>query len=93
MRKLFKLKPEDINRSSSGFTSSGRSKLGQSRSLDSRSLELRLKHVPTGVEVAGTIKSGNYSREDMRKRRRELESQLIDALTQAVATHLRVPGR
>jgi hypothetical protein len=64
-----------------------------SRAEDTRSAVVRMTHVPTGLEVEGEIPSGNYSREEMRKRRDVLIAELWPVLEQNVARHLRIPGR
>lgn len=89
----FTLDPAEVISTGSAIRRSGRKKARFSRANDLYSAELRLKHTPTGVEVAGSIPPGNYTRKEQRLLREKLYRDLYRDLEQAVARALRLPGQ
>ena len=89
----WQLDPAEVEESSMGSRSGGRRRLRGSRTLDRSSMRLTLKHLPTGVEVAGEVPDGNYSRSELRDKVGSLRSQLFRMLEREVGRRLRIPGR
>ncbi len=73
--------------------SGGRRKARYSRANQVSSREMILVHRPTGVQVKGEIKAGNYTRSEMRKLQNELYQKLLILLEGEVAKVLRISGR
>jgi hypothetical protein len=87
------LDPAEVDTFEMSSRSGGRRRAALSRALDTSAHQIRLTHRPTGVEVSGEIPQGNYARAEMTRLRQELRARLFAALEQAVARHLRIPGR
>jgi hypothetical protein len=88
----WKMNPEEVGVTYSGGSSCKRGRHGRMRAV-SRSCRCILIHVPTGLQVAGEIPSGGYSKKEMRKLQAEIYPKLFSELEAKVAKHLRVPGR
>jgi hypothetical protein len=56
-------------------------------------MAVTVRHRDTGVALQGVIPEGHYSKDEMRKLKVATIEQLMRELEQAVARHLRVPGR
>lgn len=54
---------------------------------------MTLLHIPTGVEVAGKMQKGNYSRSEMQQMKDKVLKELYIELEKKVAAFLRIPGR
>src|SRR4051794_28450133 len=91
--KGWSLDPADVHLFVSGTRTSTRRRASLPRSLDVSGGVLRLVHHPTGVEVAGEIPTGHYSKARLKELRAELHARLFAELERRVARHLRVPGR
>jgi hypothetical protein len=52
-----------------------------------------LMHAPTGIRVEEMIQEGHYSRREQQKMVASARVRLLPQLEEAVAAHLRVPGR
>lgn len=87
------LDPAEVDAFVTSGRSGGRRRAAQSRALDVSGCEIRLAHRPTGIEVAGEVPQGHYSRAEMTRLREELRARLFAELEQRVAGHLRTPGR
>jgi hypothetical protein len=89
------LSPADVEVSEVGSASSARTgnRRRLSRALDRRACKVIVRHRPTGIARDGEVLPGHYSREQMRRLKEELTARLLRELEQAVAKHLRVPGR
>jgi hypothetical protein len=87
------LDPAEVYLFGSGSRSSTRRRASLPRSLDLSGVALRLVHHPTGVEVAGEVPAGHYSKARLKELREELHARLFAELERRVARHLRVPGR
>ena len=89
------IEPADIEVGWTASASSPRSgnRRRLSRALDSRAMTITVRHRPTGIVLRGEIPEGHYSRNEMRKLKDAVTERLMRALEQAVARHLRVPGR
>ena len=75
-------------------SSSSSGKTGQlSRNLKTTSTSLVLEHHPTGIRVEGEVPAGNYSKNEMRTKKEELQSALFSQLEQLVAKKLKIKGR
>jgi protein subunit release factor A len=83
----------EVSESRWGHSSGRRARASQSRALDLTSSEIRLKHLPTGVEVAGEVPQGNRSRVEMQRLQAALRERLYAELEAQVARVLRIPGR
>lgn len=92
MRSEFSLREADVTWSMTS-SSSGRGGNRNSRLAATTASGITLKHLPTGVEVSGEVQPGHYSPEKMKAARAVLEQSLHEQLRQAVARHLRIPGR
>jgi hypothetical protein len=96
MSKIKKVKwhldPTEVTRSAVASCVGGRRRAARSRALDIRSKEYTLRHTPTGIEVSGTIPSGNYSRKEMNRIGEQLLQNLLQELEIKVAHKLRIPG-
>jgi hypothetical protein len=88
----FVLNPDEIVYSGSAM-SDGRKKVRYSRANQVSSREIILTHKPTGIQVKGAIRSGNYSRTEMKRLTSELYQQLYKSLEDSVAKALRISGR
>jgi hypothetical protein len=86
------LNPDEVARSAMASCVGGRRKAARSRALDIRSKEYTLRNIPTGIEVSGTIPSGNYSRKEMNRLGEQLLQNLFQELEAKVAKKLRIPG-
>lgn len=73
--------------------SGGRRRASQSRAMDTSGITITLTHRPTGIEVAGEVPAGGYSRTELTELERELRAALWAELEERVARHLRIPGR
>jgi hypothetical protein len=91
--KPWSLNPGEVHSFGMGSRSSSRRRAALPRSLDVSGASLRLVHHPTGVEVAGDIPAGHYSKARLQALRQELYARLFAELERRVARHLRVPGR
>lgn len=92
-RQDWKLDPAEVTWGFYSSATSTRRKRRLSRELDSRAMEVKLVHVPTGIEVTGEVPKGHYSKKAMQQRRHELFGDLFAELENRVARHLRIPGR
>lgn len=87
----WKLNPNEVNW---GMNNSSSGKTGQfARKLKITSTLMFLEHLPTKIKVEGEIPSGNYSKKEMQKLRKELEATLFNKLERLVAQKLKVKGR
>lgn len=94
MKKQFVLDEDNILWSWHGARIGSRKKLTRaSASADTSSWRLTLTHEPTGVAVQGEIPMGHYSNRQMQAHKQKLRDELHEQLRQAVAKHLRLPGR
>jgi hypothetical protein len=91
--KPWSLDPQDVTSSASKQTLGGRKRAAQSRVQDVTRYGLTLTHRPTGVEVAGEVPEGHYSKQRLRELKDQLHARLFAELEQRVARHLRIPGR
>ena len=89
------INPADVEITSSGSASSPRGGHGRrlSRALDLRAMVITVTHRPTGIVLRGEVPEGHYSKDEMRKLKDAVVERLMHKLEQAVAKHLRVPGR
>jgi hypothetical protein len=87
------LDPAEVDAFETSGRSGGRRQAAQSRALDVSGCQIRLMHRPTGIEVAGEVPEGHYSRAEMTRRKADLRARLYGELEQRVARHLRIPGR
>lgn len=92
MQSKFSLKEAEVTWSMTS-SSSGRGGNRNSRLTATTASRMTLKHLPTGVEVSGEVQPGHHSRAAMTAARAELRQSLHEQLRQAVARHLRIPGR
>ena len=92
-QETWKLDPADVTWGFYGSATSIRRKRRLTREMDTRGMEVKLTHVPTGLEVTGNVPEGHYSKKAMQERRYELFGELFAELEARVARHLRVPGR
>lgn len=94
MRNRFELDHKDVTWGWISGRSGSRRKLSRtSAAVGSSSLELFLKHMPTGIQVNGEIPTGHYSNNQMKVLKEKLWYDLQEKLHEAVARHLRLPGR
>jgi hypothetical protein len=91
--KPWSLNPDEVHSFGMGSRSSTRRRAALPRSLDVSGGSLRLVHHPTGVEAAGDIPAGHYSKARLRALRQELHARLFAELERRVARRLRMPGR
>jgi hypothetical protein len=87
--------PADVGVFTMGSASSPRTgnRRRLSRALDSRSMAITVTHGPTGIVLRGEIPEGHHSKDEMRKLKDVVVERLMRELEQAVARHLRAPGR
>lgn len=64
-----------------------------SSAVDLRGASIKLVHAPTQLEVEGQLEMGHYSNKQIHGAQAALHAQLLGQLTDAVARHLRIPGR
>jgi hypothetical protein len=83
----------DVRETRVAANSSGRTKAAESRALDVTDVTITLQHVPTGIEVSGSVPPGHYSRSVMKTRREELRKRLFAELEALVGKRLRIAGR
>jgi hypothetical protein len=91
--KSWSLDPQEVYQFGMGHRSSTRRRADLPRSLDESGGSMRLAHGPTGIEAAGEIPAGHYSKARLRELRQELYARLFAELERLVARRLRVPGR
>jgi len=89
------LDPADVEVGLTGSASSPRTgnRRRLSRALDLRAMTVTVRHRPTGIVLQGDIPEEHYSKDEMRKLKEAVVERLMRELEQAVARHLRVPGR
>jgi hypothetical protein len=92
--KKFELDPADVHCGWIGHRHGLRRSLTRaSSSVDVRGSIITMRHAPTGIEVRGEIEMGHYSNKKIHEAQAALRDRLLVQLTDAVARHLRVPGR
>ena len=89
----FTLNPRELRRSGSETRIGGSASAKVSRSAATRTATIVIEHLPTALTVEGSIPEGNYTRNQFRNARMNLEKTLIADLTKKVAKRLRLPGR
>jgi hypothetical protein len=91
---VFELNKNDVFESWSGHRSNLRSNLNRvSSAVDIRGSTITLRHAPTGIEIKGDVEMGHYTNKQIHTAEAQLRRQLLQELTDAVAKHLRLPGR
>jgi len=55
-------------------------------------MSIRLTHRPTGIQNEGTIPAGNYTKTEMKRKRKEMYAEVFQVLEQKVAKHLKIRG-
>lgn len=94
MKSKFELEPKDILESWGGYRHGRRKSLNRvSASVDYRSSTITLRHAPTGIEVKGEVPIGHYTNKQIHAAEADIRDRLLLQLTDAVAKHLRIPGR
>ena len=87
------LDPSEVFESSTGGSIGSRGRAGLTREGSLTRATISLRHGATGVEVAGEVPEGRYTRGRMRELREELRRRLFVELEGLVARRLRIPGR
>ena len=94
MKKEFELNPKDVQEGWNGHRHGRRGSLNRvSSAVDFRGSTITLLHAPTCIEVKGDVAMGHYSNRQIHAAEAVLRTQLLVRLTDAVAKHLRIPGR
>ena len=89
--KTWHLNPDEV---SCGWVSLSIGKNGVfARKLKTTNKRLFFKHDPTGIRVEGEIPAGNYSKNEMKEKTKEVERELLSKLELKVAKKLRIRGR
>jgi len=88
----WKLKSIEVYSYGGISTSVKRKNSRQPRNIDERTLSLNLVHKLTNIEVQGVV-TGNFYREEMTEKKKELYAQLFKELEEKVAKHLKISGR
>ena len=81
MKETFRIERSDVQESWNGHRG------------ELRGSTIVLRHAPTGIEVKGDVAMGRYTNRQIHAAEAELREQLMQKLTDAVARHLRIPGR
>ncbi|RFA29283.1 hypothetical protein CAI21_09360 [Alkalilimnicola ehrlichii] len=92
--KPWALDPSEVSWGTNGITIGRRKQATKASRADTvTGTTLFLHHHPTGIQVAGEIPPGNYTKTQMQENKRKLYQQLFPQLEKLVAKQLGVPGR